>query len=229
MMKRLYIVVALLFIALLSISFETHAGLFDFWKDYRGREATQKEDYSQAEQAFREKIASDPLPEDYYNLGVTQYKQEKFAEAKENFMAALNSEDPQIQQQAYYNLGNTLYRLKDLNGAINAYAKALEINPQDGEAARNLEFVRRQMTSQSQNQDQNQSQNSKGEGQKQEQGSGSQKEGSQASKQDSQGNNQNQGQNSQNENSQQNGKNSDSQNQDSKGKSGQDQSQQAKN
>ncbi len=218
-MKKINMIAVFLIASFMS--FPVHAGLLDFWTDYQGREATQKEEYFQAEEAFKAKIQSNPHPSDYYNLGVTQYKQEKFAEAKENFMAAINSEDPKIREQAYYNLGNALYRLKDLKGAINAYAKALEINPQDGEAARNLEFVKRQLNSQQQNQ----TQNSKGKGQGEKQESGAQQPGSQGSKQNSQANNQNQGQNSQSKSGQQGGQNQQKQN--GQNQSGQDPSQQA--
>src|SRR5208282_3465700 len=50
-------------------------------------------------------------PRLHFNAGAAAYQGRKMDEAVKQFGQALSSPDLQLQQRAYYNLGNTLYRL----------------------------------------------------------------------------------------------------------------------
>jgi len=63
-----------------------------------------------------------------------------------------------LDAQAYYNLGNSLYRTGQLEPAIDAYKRALTIAPDDQDTKYNLEYVQRQMQEQEQKSDDSQDQ-----------------------------------------------------------------------
>ncbi|HEY4953042.1 MAG TPA: hypothetical protein VII71_06620, partial [Verrucomicrobiae bacterium] len=81
--------------------------------------------------------------------------------ALKHFQAVTLSPDLKLQQQAFYNLGNTLYRLGELKftpdadglgameetwtNAAQSYAHAVQLSTNDVDAAFNLNFVRQQM------------------------------------------------------------------------------------
>ena len=60
-------------------------------------------------------------------------------------MKANNSKDRSIQQKAYYNTGNSLYRTDRMQEAIQVYKKALDLNPRDMDAKFNLELLMKKM------------------------------------------------------------------------------------
>jgi Ca-activated chloride channel homolog len=96
-----------------------------------------------------------------FNAGAAAYRATNFDEALSDFQTAAAAPDLKLQQQAYYNLGNTLYRLGEqkfepdttgLNAmeqtwqqALKCYAHAAELNTNDADAAFNLNFVKRQL------------------------------------------------------------------------------------
>jgi Ca-activated chloride channel family protein len=130
--------------------------------------------YSQAQQDYAQSVKADPTqPQLQFNLGTAAYKAGDFAAALAAFNGALKTRDVPLQQSAYYNLGNTLFRqgeqgaTKDPEGAmktwqqaIGAYDTALQIKPADRDAQYNrgvvqmrLEALKRQQQ-QKQKQDQ---------------------------------------------------------------------------
>lgn len=93
-----------------------------------------------------------------YNLGNADYKLKKYEKALENYRKAGESTDPKMEQRARYNLGNALYKMGEfevnqgkqeglakLEQAIEAYKRALDLDPNDKDAKYNLEFVRRKL------------------------------------------------------------------------------------
>lgn len=118
---------------------------WSLWQDYSARRAYQKGEYAEAEKKFERVLQSDPEPEDFLNIGAAQYRQQNYPEARQSFSAALNANDASIKGKAYYNLGNTLYRMQRPQEALEAYANALKIQPQDQEARLNFEFVKKQL------------------------------------------------------------------------------------
>ena len=88
-----------------------------------------------------------------FNAGAAAYRATNYDEAAKLFTTATLSPDLKLQQQAYYNLGNTQYRqsdsTKDIDalqtaweGAIKTYERAVDLDKQDTNAAFNLAFVK---------------------------------------------------------------------------------------
>ncbi len=89
------------------------------------------------------------------------YRATNYDEALKNFQQVTLSPDLKLQQQAFYNLGNTLYRMGELKftpdtegldameetwtNAVKNYSHATQLNTNDVDALYNLEFVERQM------------------------------------------------------------------------------------
>ncbi len=88
-----------------------------------------------------------------FNAGAAAYRATNFDAALKDFKLVTLAADLKLQQQAYYNLGNTQYRLgataKDLDGlqadwetAIKSYERAAALNTNDVDAAYNLAFAK---------------------------------------------------------------------------------------
>ena len=88
-----------------------------------------------------------------FNAGAAAYRGTNFDEAVKDFKWVTLSPDLKLQQAAYYNLGNTQYRMgenaKDLDGlqenwetAIKSYERAVELDKKDTNAVYNLNFVK---------------------------------------------------------------------------------------
>lgn len=133
-----------------------------------------------------------------FNAGDAAYKAGQYDKAAEAFQKALGaqqSSDPaQIaaQQDAYYNLGNTLYRtgqkteqsktdetIKTWEQAIKSYDSALQLKKDDADAKFNRDFVQKKLDElkkkqqQQQNQDQKNQQDKNQQNQKDQSGQGS--------------------------------------------------------
>ncbi|MGD0744743.1 MAG: VWA domain-containing protein [Verrucomicrobiota bacterium] len=96
-----------------------------------------------------------------FDAGAAAYCGTNFDAAMNDFQRATLSPDLKLQQQAYYNLGNTLYRLGELKfepdttsldameeawqQAVSSYVHAAELNTNDADAAWNLAFVKKQI------------------------------------------------------------------------------------
>jgi Ca-activated chloride channel homolog len=143
-----------------------------------------------------------------YNAGTTAYRAGQFPQAAQSFQQSIShapSSDAQrlaVQQDAYYNLGNALYRagqktekssvpetLQKWNDAVKAYDTALQLRANDTDSKFNRDLVKRKIDAlkqqdpknqkdqnknqdKNQNKDQPQNQNQQGQGQGQGQGSG---------------------------------------------------------
>ena len=96
-----------------------------------------------------------------FNAGAAAYRATNYDEALNDFQIAALSPDLSLQEQAYYNLGNALYRLGEMKfepdaeglnaieerwqQAVKSYEHAAELNTNDTDAAYNLAFVQRQI------------------------------------------------------------------------------------
>jgi Ca-activated chloride channel family protein len=89
-----------------------------------------------------------------FNAGAAAYRMTNYDVALQQFNNVLSAPDLKLQQAAFYNLGNTQYRIgqsaKDLAGmeeawqaAIKCYEHAVDLNRNDADAAHNLAFVRK--------------------------------------------------------------------------------------
>jgi Ca-activated chloride channel homolog len=96
-----------------------------------------------------------------FNAGAAAYRATNYDEALKNFQLVTLSPDLKLQQQAFYNLGNTLYRMGELKftpsaeglaamvetwtNAAQCYAHATQLNTNDVGAAFNFSFVKSQL------------------------------------------------------------------------------------
>ena len=107
-------------------------------------------------------------PRLHFNAGAAAYQSRDLESAKKEFSASLASPDLPLQQRSYYNLGNTLYRIgqqmpeqskkqEAWENAVKQYESAMKLNPQDGDAKYNQDFVKKQIELLKQQQQQQQS------------------------------------------------------------------------
>jgi Ca-activated chloride channel family protein len=91
-----------------------------------------------------------------YDAGVAAYRATNYDEAAKVFNVLTLVPDLKMQQRAYYNLGNTQYRMsgsaKDIDAlqaawedVIKTYSRAVDLDKQDKDAAYNLEFVKKEV------------------------------------------------------------------------------------
>ena len=127
-------------------------------------------DYSRAETQYRAEAAKAPEdPQLQFNLGTASYKGGKYDEALNAFQAALNVQEIALQNKAYYNIGNVLYRkgqgteksnpkdtIQKWESSIQAYEGALKLDPEDQDAAFNRDFVKKRLEELKKKQDQKQ-------------------------------------------------------------------------
>ncbi|HZF01019.1 MAG TPA: hypothetical protein VE344_03900, partial [Methylomirabilota bacterium] len=95
-----------------------------------------------------------------FNAGAAAYRATNYDEALQDFQLVTLAPDLKLQQQAYYNLGNTLYQAgwqkintasdeiefidtvqKTWELATNSYGRAIALNKNDSDATNNLAFV----------------------------------------------------------------------------------------
>jgi Ca-activated chloride channel homolog len=128
-----------------------------------------------------------------YNAGTTAYRAGQFPQAAQAFQQSIThspSNDPKRladQEDAYYNLGNTLYRtgqkseksapqdaIKTWTDAVKAYETALQLRPDDADSKYNRDLVKRKIAKLQQQKppDQNKDKNDKDKNQDKGQGQG---------------------------------------------------------
>jgi Ca-activated chloride channel family protein len=102
-----------------------------------------------------------------YNAGVTAYRSNDFSSAAATFEQATAAPERALQQRAFYNLGNTTYRLGEADPqkaqalwerAIKSYDSAIALDPKDDDAKFNREFVKKKLEELKQQQQQQQQQ-----------------------------------------------------------------------
>ena len=97
-------------------------------------------------------------PRVVYNRGAESYEAADYAKALEHFNSALKTPDLQLQNRAYYNLGNTHFRLgqavladkpeetiKAWEESVKAFNAALALDSDDADARYNLDLVTRKL------------------------------------------------------------------------------------
>jgi Ca-activated chloride channel family protein len=108
-------------------------------------------------------------PRLHFNAGAAAYQGRQLDEAARQFNQALASPDLLLQQRAYYNLGNTLYRLgqqvsdaakkqEAWENSLKQYDSALKLNQQDADARFNQDYVKKQLEELKKQQQQQQNQ-----------------------------------------------------------------------
>jgi Ca-activated chloride channel family protein len=110
-------------------------------------------DFDKALEDFREELKHDPdSPSINFNLGDANYRLQKYDEAFEAYSKAMVSSDLTLQERAYYNAGNSLFmegnhaqdleqQLSNYYDARYQYNQALNRNPGDEQAKKNLRLL----------------------------------------------------------------------------------------
>lgn len=151
--RRGFFNIALPLVLITSAGFPqpAHAGLWqDLWKtkDQQGLEAYQQGNKAEAAELFKDQRWQQ----------LAHYDEGSYQQALESLPAPESAAD-------WYNQGNTLARLGELDKAIKAYDKALEQQPQFEDAEHNRQLLQDML--QQQEQQQNQQQDGQGEQQEQ--------------------------------------------------------------
>jgi Ca-activated chloride channel family protein len=122
-------------------------------------QAYQKGDFAKAEQEYSATAAKQPAKAElHFNAGAAAYKSGDYAQAATGFQQSLKTDKVPVQEGAYYNLGNTQYRLgqktekanpqetiKTWEGAVKSYDAALQIAANDTDAKHNRDLVQRKI------------------------------------------------------------------------------------
>lgn len=113
----------------------------------KGKQLYDQEKYDKALETFLDAQIDHPEnPKLKFNIASAQYKMNNYEDAVKGFMDVVTTaQDAQLEEQALYNIGNAKYRQGKLQEAVEYYKKALEINPEDEQARKNLEFVREEI------------------------------------------------------------------------------------
>ena len=128
--------------------------------------------YKDAFRDYNKLLDKNNDPRLHFNAGAAAYQSRDLENAKKEFSASLASPDLPLQQRSYYNLGNTLFRIgqqmpdqakkqQAWENAVKQYESAMKLNPQDGDAKYNQNFVQKQLELLKQQQQQQQQSNDK--------------------------------------------------------------------
>jgi len=134
----------------------------------KGNELYKKEKYNEAELEYRKGL--EQKSKSYtgnFNLSNALYKQQKYKEASVMLDSlARTTKDKNQLASVYHNLGNSLLQDKAYSESVEAYKKALKLNPNAEDSRYNLSYAMRKLQQQQQQQNQ-QKQQSKNQDQKQ--------------------------------------------------------------
>jgi tetratricopeptide (TPR) repeat protein len=125
----------------------------------QGNKAFNAENYDEALEKYSTAKQENPdLAEPYYNSGNTLYRQGNLPSAedqtKQAARTAERTENQELAQHSYYNLGNNYFQAQKFEDAIEAYKEALRLNPGDVDAKYNLELALKMLQEQQQQQQQ---------------------------------------------------------------------------
>ena len=100
-------------------------------------------DYDKAIELYSELLAKNTDDKNIkFNLGGAFYKKGTLNSAKSGFEDALTLEAPKAKSRAYYNLGNTLFKMNKPEKSLEAFKYAMKFDPEDEDAKFNYEFVK---------------------------------------------------------------------------------------
>jgi len=159
-MKKIILISIISFLGQLVFSQTAH----DLLRE--GNQAYKENNFSKAAEDYYKALAKDPTNiKGKFNLGNATYKNNGYDEAIQHFSsAAALAKDDKTKADAYYNLGNSLFRKaqadqgKGLEKSVEAYKNSLRLNPEDMDTKKNLALTQRLIQLQQQQQEQQQQQ-----------------------------------------------------------------------
>ena len=123
----------------------------------KGNQLYKKGKISDAEKEYSKAVQQNPSNATAnFNLGNTRFRKNEFAEAEKDFNNSLtnNPDNSQLQQKSLYNMGVSLSKQKKLLESIDAYKKALRLDPTDEDTRVNLQKALDELRKQQQSQKQ---------------------------------------------------------------------------
>lgn len=129
-------------------------------RNQKGIAAYESGDYEEALRIYTDTLVDVPeSPELHFNIGAANFKLEHYDQAMEEFRSVLASGQKELIAKAHYNIGNCLYRqaeqamtqgsgeevIRKYEAAVQSYIEALKIDPDDVQAKRNIELIRRKI------------------------------------------------------------------------------------
>ncbi len=154
-MRNILILMMIGFIALPIFSQEEYVDVRDGNKLYKLNQ------YTDAEIAYRKGLLKNPKSvEAAYNLGNALFKQEKYAEALEQYQRVVPTANISKDKlaSALHNTGNALLMQQQVAASIEAYKNSLRINPKDDETRYNLAYAQHLLKNQDKQDKQDQKQ-----------------------------------------------------------------------
>ena len=129
----------------------------------RGNRHYHKQNFTEAEIDYRRAIDTNKDSyEAHYNLGDALFKQDKYAEAQEEFEKAAHMLDKKSDKErtakVMHNLGNCAFAQQQYGQAVAAYQESLRANPKDNDTRYNLVKSLQMLEQQQQQQDKQQQQ-----------------------------------------------------------------------
>ena len=204
--------VKVLFAGILILSAQMLSAQTDKSEVRKGNREYRKGEFKEAEIDYRRALVKDSLSfAANYNLACDLYRQEQYDEAG-NYMKKRIADQAAAsarESDYYYNLGDIALAKQDYKGAVDAFEKALLLNPGDMDAKENYVYAKMMLQNQqnqdnqdNQNQDQNQDQDEQNQNQDQKQND--QNQDNQDQKQNDQNQDQNNNQDQRNDQDRQN-------------------------
>ena len=207
--------VKVLFAGILILSAQMLSAQTDKSEVRKGNREYRKGEFKEAEIDYRRALVKDSLSfAANYNLACDLYRQEQYDEAG-NYMKKIADQATASTRESdyYYNLGDIALAKQDYKGAVDAFEKALLLNPGDMDAKENYVYAKMMLQNQQnqQNQDNQNQDNQDNQNQDQNQDNQDQKQNDQ-----NQDENNNQNQDQQDQSNDQNRQNQSQQQQDAK-------------
>lgn len=207
--------VKVLFAGILILSAQMLPAQTDKSEVRKGNREYRKGEFKEAEIDYRRALVKDSLSfAANYNLACDLYRQEQYDEAG-NYMKKIADQAAASARESdyYYNLGDIALAKQDYKGAVDAFEKALLLNPGDMDAKENYVYAKMMLQNQqnqqnqdNQNQDNqdNQNQDQDDQNQNQDQKQNDQNQDNQDQKQNDQNQDQNNNQDQSNDQNRQN-------------------------
>jgi len=147
------------FIYLMLLCSSAQASIATEWKYSKATSEVANGNYTHAQGLMQSILVDEPnRPDLLYDLGIASFKNKEYSQAAAYFSSAAEADacPPRLQEQSYFNLGNTSVELNQLNDAIVHYQKVLELNEKNEQAQHNLEVVKKMLEEQEKQKQQDQ-------------------------------------------------------------------------
>lgn len=119
------------------------------------------EDYSKAEEYYRKAGEKKSSLKSNFNLANSVYQMERFEEASDFYLNAINKTDSDIEKsKAYYNLGNSYFKSNNYTDALEAYKQSIRLDQNNEKARYNHAIIKEMLKRSEQNQQNQENQNS---------------------------------------------------------------------